>query len=557
MKRIRTVREEIENEENQLLFDRDARTRRDVVETKGACVVGTCASFGILLFAFGRLRQEIRRRRQSERALRASENNLATTLQSIGDGVIATDVDGRLVQMNKVAEQMTGWDFESALQRTFGEVFQIVNEETGEAAKNPVNEVLKDGKAIAVAGNTGLRGKDGTERPIAHSAAPIRDTEGDLRGVVLVFRDVTADRVAEKAIQRANRFLDSIVENIPDMIFVKEAGELRFERINRAGEELIGVERKDLIGRNDFDFFPREQAEEFQARDRETLAAHVVVEIPEEPILTKHGERWLHTKKVPIVDERGTPRYLLGISADITERRRGAASLKAAMDAAKAANQELEAFSYSVAHDLRAPLRAIDGFSLALEEDCGDKLDKGARDHLDRVRSAARQMGHLIDGLLGLSQVTRGELRREKVNLTRIAAESGKRLREAQPDRRVDLRVQEGLVGEGDPNLLAAALNNLLGNAWKFTGKRADVRIEVGKAVERGETVFFVRDNGVGFDQAYAHKLFGAFQRLHGATEFEGTGIGLATVQRIVRRHGGRIWAEGEVGRGATFYFTL
>ena len=370
-------------------------------------------------------------------------------------------------------------------------------------------------------------------------------------------REITRRRVLEDELRAGEGFLDSIVENIPNMVFVKEAGELRFERINRAGEELLGLERTALLGKNDFDLFPPSQAETFRARDRRTLADRVVVDIAEEPIQTKYGERWLHTKKVPIFGEQGAPRYLLGISEDITEHRRAAKQLKTARDAAEAANHELETFSYSVAHDLRAPLRAIDGFGEALAEDCADQLDATGRAHLQRIRSAAQQMGQLIDGLLGLSQVTRSEIARAEVDLTRIARQSGARLREAHPQREVELQVDDGLVAMGDVRLLTAVFDNLLGNAWKFTGKCAHPRIEVGRRRQDGHDVFFVRDNGAGFEQAYVHKLFGAFQRLHGATEFEGSGIGLATVQRIVRRHGGGVWAEGEVGRGAMFSFTL
>jgi PAS domain S-box-containing protein len=370
-------------------------------------------------------------------------------------------------------------------------------------------------------------------------------------------QEVTLRRSSEEALRASERFLDSVVENIPNMIFVKGADELRFERINRAGEELLGVGREGLLGKNDFDFFPRQQADSFQLRDRETLANGVVLDIAEEPIQTKTGERWLHTKKVPILDESGAPRYLLGISEDITERRKAAAALKVAKDGAEAANQELEAFSYSVAHDLRAPLRAIDGFSRALEEDCGDKLDAEGLQHLERVRASARRMSLLIDGLLGLSRLTRGAVVRAKVDLTQMARQSAHRLRETHPDRNVELVVGEDLMVDGDTRLLAAVLDNLLGNAWKFTSKIASARVEVGRVAEEDGPVFFVRDNGAGFDQAYAHHLFGAFQRLHAAAEFEGSGIGLATVQRIVRAHGGRVWAEGEVNRGATFYFTL
>jgi signal transduction histidine kinase len=223
----------------------------------------------------------------------------------------------------------------------------------------------------------------------------------------------------------------------------------------------------------------------------------------------------------------------------------------------RAANQELEAFSYSVAHDLRAPLRSIDGFSQALLDDYAGKLGGDGEGYLTHVRESARQMSHLIDDLLQLSRVTRGELHRGSVDFSRAAQGIVARLQQMEPDRRVEIVIQDGLVATGDATLMGAVLENLLGNAWKFTRQRAVARIELGALAGRRPLVYFVRDNGAGFDMAYAHKLFGVFQRLHSAREFEGTGIGLATVQRIVRRHGGRVWAEAGVDQGATVYFTL
>lgn len=223
-------------------------------------------------------------------------------------------------------------------------------------------------------------------------------------------------------------------------------------------------------------------------------------------------------------------------------------------DAAENATRELEAFSYSVAHDLRAPLRGINGFSVALLEDFGPALAPEARAYLNRISAAAVRMGELIDALLALSRVSRAELVIESVDLTKLAGDVLAQLRAADPSRDVQCVVQDSVIADGDPHLLRALFENLLGNAWKFSGKREHATIEFGR---NEEGVFFVRDNGAGFDAAYAEKLFTPFQRLHAATEYPGTGIGLATVQRIVRRHGGTIRAEGAVGQGATFYFTL
>jgi signal transduction histidine kinase len=226
--------------------------------------------------------------------------------------------------------------------------------------------------------------------------------------------------------------------------------------------------------------------------------------------------------------------------------------------ALKTANQGLEAFSYSVAHDLRAPLRGINGYSRALEEDYGAALDAQAHEYLGRIVAATERMGELIDALLSLARVTRAEFRREPVNLSRLADAVVKQLRASQPERVVDFVNQGDVSAEGDSPLLRALLDNLLGNAWKFSGARSGgARISFGMEKRDGTPVYYVRDNGAGFDMAYANKLFAPFQRLHSQSEFAGTGIGLATVQRIVDRHGGRVWAEGKVGEGATFYFTL
>jgi light-regulated signal transduction histidine kinase (bacteriophytochrome) len=277
---------------------------------------------------------------------------------------------------------------------------------------------------------------------------------------------------------------------------------------------------------------------------------------------------WFDTRAVPVRDESGRLVKWFGSNTDISEQRKiqqQIQQLNAELEQRvrdrtvqlEVANRELESFSYSVSHDLRGPLRGIDGWSLALVEEYRDKLDEQARDYLDYIRSDAQRMGQLIDDMLRLSQVSRGHMERAFVDMGAVSQAVLARLQERQPDRRVEFAAQPGLAVWGDAGLLEIALTNLMDNALKFSSTRPVARIEFGRTEVDGHPVFFFRDNGVGFDMTYVHKLFGAFQRLHKASEFPGTGIGLAIVQRVVHRHGGRVWAKAEPGGGATFYFTL
>ena len=285
--------------------------------------------------------------------------------------------------------------------------------------------------------------------------------------------------------------------------------------------------------------------------------------------ITKDGRtilcEWYNT---PLVNPDGTVIGVASLVDDITERTRAEQELLQhrhnleAMVAERTAaleetNKELESFSYSVSHDLRAPLRSIDGFSHALLEDYAVQLDDVGKDYLHRVRSSAQRMGRLIDDMLSLSRVMRHELKRKDINLAEMAQAAIDKLQDYEPQRAVDVDIVAGIHGWGDAHLIDIALDNLLGNAWKYTGKTDQAHIEFGLTQKNGKKIYHVSDNGVGFDMKYADKLFGSFQRLHKADEFEGTGIGLATVARIIRRHGGELWAEGTVGHGATFYFTL
>ncbi len=362
---------------------------------------------------------------------------------------------------------------------------------------------------------------------------------------------------ARRPIDRSDEFVEAILDALPLMVFVKDANDLSYVRLNPAGERLTGLDRHAIIGKTDYDIFPPDIAAFFQEKDRRTLAARETVDIPEEQVQTTSGRRWLHTLKVPIAGLEGDPRYLLGISLDITEARSAVEEVRRAKEALEASNRELEGFAYSVSHDLRAPLRAIDGFSQALLEDEAERLSPRGKDYLRRVRAATERMTSLIDDLLELSRVGRAELRRTEVDLGAVSQALFEELRSIEPARDVTTVIEGDLVLEGDATLLGVAMRNLLGNAWKYTSRKPSARIEVHGQRAGHETVITVRDDGAGFDPKYAGRLFAPFHRLHTASEFPGDGIGLATVRRIAHRHGGRVRGDGVPDVGATFTLVL
>lgn len=383
---------------------------------------------------------------------------------------------------------------------------------------------------------------------------------------LVVAYDVTERLQAERALKQAEAQFRSLVEQSLVGVYLIQDGVFRY--VNPALADILGYTREELVNR-------RGPKDVTHPEDWPLVEANLRRRLEGEVEAVRYGFRCVRRDGRVVhleaygarTEHQGRP-AVLGTLVDVTERVESEAALRALAAQLEervrertlqleAANRELEAFSYSVAHDLRAPLRAIDGFSQALLEDCGDRLDEVGQDYLRRIRAASQRMGELIDDLLQLARIARQPFETQEVNISALVRRLGEELRQWDPGRNVLLKVQPGVVGRADPKLLRVVLENLLQNAWKFTRPRAEAVVEFGLThTIRGPTCF-VRDNGVGFDMRYADKLFAPFQRLHKPSEFPGAGVGLATVKRVIARHGGQVWAEAVPEVGATLYFTL
>ncbi|MEK8088283.1 PAS domain S-box protein [Thermithiobacillus plumbiphilus] len=487
-------------------------------------------------------------------------------LQGVRDyALIVVDPETRILIWNQGAERLFGYDHDEVLGRRGDFIFTPEDRAAGIPAEE-MRIAREQGRAPDKRWH--LR-KDGSRFYCEGTVTSLLDDEGHLRGYAKVLEDRTAIRTAEEALRESETRFRLLMENVQDYAIFMTDIEGRVLEWNVGAERILGYRETEIIGHSaSVIYTPEDRWANVPASEQEHALMHGQ-SVDERWHQRKDGSRFYASGMLfTLRDELGHHKGFAKILRDQTRQKLAEEEIQrlnreletrvqARTAELVALNRELESFSYSVAHDLRAPLRAINSFSHALQQDSADCLNTEGVHHLGRIRQAAQRMEHLIDDLLKLAQVTRQEIRWENVDLSDLAKRIRGKLQTGDPIRQVDWIIAPHAMAQGDARLLEIALENLMSNAWKFTSKTPQARIEFGAMPREGKSVFYVRDNGAGFDMHYANRLFSAFQRLHSVSDFEGTGIGLATVARIIHRHGGHVWAEGAVNQGATFYFSL
>ena len=529
-----------------------AKGRRIWVRSIGEAVRDAAGKIVRLQGAF----QDITEQKEAEAHALALEAQLSTTLESITDGFYLMDKDWKFTFVNGPAERMLQRHREDLLGKTLWQEFPEV-----------VGTRIEREFLLTVDGQRTARFEAFYLPLDTWFDFHVYPTEA---GLAVYFQDITQRRMEHAQL----RLLETAVSRLNDMVVITEAEPFddagpRIVFVNDAFERQTGYSREEAIGKTSKLLWgPKTHHVEL---DRIRAAMEMWQAVRTEIVIyTKAGkELWLETDIAPIADESGRFTHWVAVERDITERKQQQEeilSLNSELEERvlrrtaqlATANEELESFAYSVSHDLRSPLNTIHGFSQLLMKIDGNNVSEKGKHYLDRIGVGVKQMGDLIEGLLTLAHLSREQLKLQSVDLTAIARRIEHDYRERAPARQARVHIQDGLAAHGDPRLLSAVFENLLANAWKFTSRELEARIDVGS--ERGadgDTIFFVKDNGAGFDMVFAHKLFGTFERLHSPGDFPGTGIGLATVKRVIERHGGRVWAESKPNEGATFYFTL
>lgn len=531
-------------------------------------ILAYLTAFGLLAFIvwlIGTVRESKRRNSELRR-----QNDLL--LNSVGEGIVGGDAEGRCTFANPAAAAITGWSVKDLIGRP---VHEVLHHTRPDGSPYPVDDcpsttALKNGDLCHSADEVFWK-KDGTSFPVEYTSTPILEN-GKVIGGVTVFRDITGQKRIENELrQQAAALFDSegryrnLFENNPLPMWVYDRESLSFLAVNAAAIHHYGYSREEFLSMTIKEIRPPEDV------------PALLDNLAQPARSLQPADTWRHRKKdgtliyVEVssheLDFDGRKGRLV-LANDVTEKKKAETAAQHLNETLEqrvadrtarlmALNKELESFSYSVSHDLRAPLRAIDGFARIFAEDHGEKLDDEGKRLLSIIRDNARNMGKLIDDLLAFSRLGRTPIDPSPIDMTELADSIRQELMPNGEAQSLSFKIDPLPKAFGDPALMRQVLVNLFSNAVKYSGKRSKACVEVGSTSDKDENVYYIRDNGVGFDMNYSSKLFGVFQRLHGQDEFEGTGVGLAIVQRVIQRHGGRVWAEGEVDKGATFYFAL
>ncbi len=487
-----------------------------------------------------------------KRMIEENRKRLVEILEATPDFVGSADAkDRHILYINAAGRRMTGIGADEDVTKL--KIENVHPEWTNKLLRDEAfNAALRYG---IWQGECAFLNRNGQEIPVSMVLIAHKSSTGEVTRFSTVSRNITDQKMAEEEIKSVNNFLDSVLENIPNMVFVKDANYLRFVRFNKAGEDLLGYSKKQLLGKNDYDFFPKEQADFFTENDRAVLAQKNIKDIPEEPVNTKHGEKWLHTRKIPILSPDGKPLYLLGISEDITEMRKAQLELEQKTKELERSNVELEQFAYVASHDLQEPLRTVSSYVQLLATRYKNKLDKDANEFIDFAVDGSNRMRQLINSLLDYSRINRVKPF-EMINLSDVIADVLLDLKDQVTDTGALIKYDSLPEIYGDNVLIGQLFQNLIGNALKF---RSDKRPEISITYEKhnNQYLFAVKDNGIGMQKEYWDKIFIIFQRLNSREKYPGTGIGLSICKKIVERHGGKIWVESIPGKGSTFFFTL
>ena len=499
---------------------------------------------------------DITKIKESEEALEKSEERFRSVLENSRDVIYRVDIKSGLYEyLSPSAEEVVGYSPAELMAQDAKAALDMVNPEDVATLSNAIKHLGETGFATA---DYRQGTKNGEYRWLSNSMAIVKNSDGQPLYRIGNIRDITANKKMENALRESEEKFRLLVSSVKDyaIFMIDPSGNI--VSWNEGAKNIKGYDAAEIIGKHFSRFYTPEDVETGKPNHDLKIALTEGRFEEEGPRVRKDGSTFQANVIItPIKDTNG---HLAGYSKvvrDITASKMAEEELRRRESELEASNNELEAFSYSVSHDLRAPLRSMAGFSGALLEEYADKLDSEGKLYLNKIQESSVFMSQLIDDLLKLARVARTEINYEKLNVSEMAQKAVKELQTAEPGRKVKVVIKSGLIAHGDRVLLRRVIDNLFGNAWKFSSKAIDPQIEMGSVEHNGKQAYFIRDNGAGFNMTYVDKLFKPFQRLHPVSEFSGTGIGLAIVQRIIRRHGGDVWAEGKVGEGATFYFTL